>query len=435
MSATVPLVGRHGRGRRAELPNDGRPSLTGDDLGRLVRERFPVLARTVHGHPLTYLDSAATSLKPSAVIEAQADHYRAHDGSAHRGLHALADEATEAYERTRLRVARWLGTGEPESVVYTRSATAALNLVARGMEHRLRPGDEVVLTEMEHHANLVPWIQLAERAGIVLRHVPMTDDGQLDRTAAEQLIGPRTRILSLIHVSNVLGTVNPVAELSDRARRFGATVVVDAAQSVGHLPVSLSELGADLLVLSAHKCYGPAGLGFLVGRPAALDELEPLEGGGQMIRQVFLDRATYDQLPLRLEAGTPNAAAAAALAPALDLLEELGVEAVHAHEQRVTAYAWDRLAHLGGLRLLGPRDPSRRGSLVAFHDPLVHPHDMATILDQRGVAVRAGHHCAQPLHRRLGLVATTRASFAVYTTFADVDRLVDGIREAREVFA
>jgi cysteine desulfurase/selenocysteine lyase len=288
---------------------------------------------------------------------------------------------------------------------------------------------------MEHHANLVPWIQLAQRSGIVLRHVPTTDQGELDMAAAERLIGPKTRVLSMIHVSNVLGTINPVAELAAEARKVGATVVVDAAQSVGHLPVSLNELGADLLVLSAHKCYGPAGLGFLVGRPDMLEQLEPLEGGGQMIRQVFLDRATWAELPLRLEAGTPNAAAAAAFGSALDLMDELGLEAIHAHEQRVAAYAWQELSALGGLRLLGPADPARRGSLIAFHDPMVHPHDMATILDQRGVAVRAGHHCAQPLHRKLGLAATTRASFGVYSTREDVDRLIDALSYAREVLS
>lgn len=421
------------RAREHEQRSPEPPPLrhAGDEVARAVRAQFPVLHRTVNGRPLVYLDSAATSLKPARVIDAQADHYRAHDGSAHRGLHKLADEATRSYEQCRSRVARWLGAGEPESVVFTRNATAALNLVARGYEHRLRPGDEVVLTDMEHHANLVPWIQLAERAGVVLRHLPSTAEGKLELAALPKLLSPRTRIVSVIHVSNVLGSINPVAEIADAAHRVGARVVVDAAQSAGHLPLRLDALGADLLVLSAHKCYGPAGLGFLVGRPQALEELEPLEGGGQMIREVHLEHASWAEVPLRFEAGTPNVAAAAGFEPALDLMDELGIDRIRSHEQTLVSYAWQRLAAFDGLRLLGPEDPTERGGLIAMHDERVHPHDMATLLDQHGVAVRAGHHCAQPLHRKLGLVATTRASLGVYSTHDDIDALVDAIGFAR----
>jgi cysteine desulfurase/selenocysteine lyase len=403
--------------------------------GAAVRHRFPALQRRIHGQPLVYLDTAATALKPASVIERHAAHSRRHDGSAHRGLHTLADEATGAYELARSRIAGWLGAPRPEAVVFTRNATAALNLVARGIEHQLEPGDEILLTEMEHHANLVPWIQLAERADLTLRHVPLTDSGELDLAALERLLTARTRIVSVAHVSNVLGTVNPVAEIAGAARRVGARVVVDAAQSVGHLPLRVDQLGADLLAFSAHKSYGPAGLGVLVGKPEVLAELEPLEGGGQMISEVFLDRARWAEVPLRFEAGTPNVAAATAFVPAIELLDELGLETVHAHEQLVVAYAWQQLRRLGGLQLLGPAAPAARGSLIAFHDPRVHPHDMATLLDQRGVAVRAGHHCAQPLHRKLGLAATTRASFGVYSTVDDVDALVDAIRFARSFLA
>ncbi len=395
---------------------------------------FPALARRVHGRPLVYLDTAATAQRPEAVIEAEAAFYRSSNANVHRGIHTLAEEATAAYEACRERVARFVDAPGPASVVMTRNATAALNLVARGIEHELEPGDEVLLTEMEHHANLVPWIQLAARRGVVLRHVRVTGDGHLDPDDLEAKLGPRTRIVGLVHVSNVLGTVNPVAEIAALAHERGALVVVDAAQSVGHMPVSFRELGADLMAFSAHKCYGPMGLGFLIGTPEALARLEPMEGGGEMILEVHLDRATWAEVPHRFEAGTPNVAAAAAFPAALDLLESIGLDRVRAHEVELTAHALERLGELEGLVVFGPRDPSARGGLVSFHDPRVHPHDMATVLDQRGVAVRAGHHCAQPLHRRLGVVATTRASFGIYSRREDVEALVEAIRYARRYF-
>jgi cysteine desulfurase/selenocysteine lyase len=287
---------------------------------------------------------------------------------------------------------------------------------------------------MEHHANLVPWLMLAARRGVVLRYVPITAAGELDLATLPRVLSPRTRVVALTHVSNVLGTINPVAEIAAAARARGALVVVDAAQSVGHLPVDLVETGADLLAFSAHKAYGPLGLGFLVGRPEILAELEPLEGGGEMIDRVEWDRVTFAEPPLKFEAGTPNVAAAAAFPPALDLLQELGAARVREHERDLTAYAWERLGEIPGLVRFGPADPERRGGLISFHDPQVHPHDLATLLDQRGIAVRAGHHCAQPLHRRLGVVATTRASFGVYTRQADIDALVEGIAFARSYF-
>jgi len=288
---------------------------------------------------------------------------------------------------------------------------------------------------MEHHANLVPWIQLARRRGVVLRHVPVTaPGGELDLAALAGLLGPRTRIVSLVHVSNVVGTINPIAEIAAKAHAVGALVVVDAAQSVGHLRVDFQALGADLLAFSAHKVYGPMGLGFLVGRRAVLERMEPYEGGGEMIHHVFLDRATWADVPHRFEAGTPNVAAAAAFPPALDLLDGLRLDAVRAHEEDLVAYALERLGALEGLVVYGPPDPARRGGLVTFHDPHVHPHDLSTVLDSLGIAVRAGHHCAQPLHRRLGVVATTRASFGVYSRREDVDALVTGLGQARAYF-
>lgn len=401
----------------------------------LLRERFPALRREVAGHPLVYLDSAATAQKPEAVIAAEARYYRESNANVHRGLHTLAEEATAAYEACRARVAAWVGAARPADVVITRNATAALNLAARGWEQLLQPGDEVLLTEMEHHANLVPWLMLARRRAVTVRYLPLTPDGRLDLDQLPALLGPRTKIVALTAVSNVLGTINPVAEIADAARRRGALVVVDAAQAVGHLPVDFAALGADLLAFSAHKVYGPMGLGFLVGRAEVLARLEPVEGGGEMIERVEWDAVTWADVPLRFEAGTPNVAAAAAFPPALDLLDELGVDRVRRHERDLTGYAWERLAGVPGLRLFGPADPDRRGGLVSFHDPRVHPHDMATLLDQRGIAVRAGHHCAQPLHRRLGVVATTRASFGLYSSHDEVDALIDGIAFARSVFA
>jgi len=400
-----------------------------------LREAFPIFNRTINDRPLVYLDSAATSQKPASVIEAEAHYYQTSNANVHRGLHTLANEATETYEQCRIRVSEWLGAPRPESVVITRGATAALNLAARGLEHRLQAGDEIVLTEMEHHANHVPWQQVARRTGAVLRFLPLTADGQLDLGGLSEILGARTKIVALTHVSNVLGTINPVPQIAEAAHAHGALVVVDAAQSVGHLPVSFVELGADLLAFSAHKCYGPLGLGFLIGTEQALHQLEPLESGGEMIETVQWETATWADIPFRFEAGTPNIAGAAAFPAAITMLDSIGLENVREHERELLAYAWQRLSSLSDLVLLGPADPRRRGGLVCFHDPHVHPHDLATVLDECGVAVRAGHHCAQPLHRRLGYVATSRASFGVYSRQSDVDALVEGLSYARKVFA
>ncbi len=398
------------------------------------RGRFPALARVVDGHPLVYLDSAATSLRPAEVIDAGCQFCREHDGNPHRGLHTLSTEATWAYEATRQLVATWLHAPSPESVVYTRNATAALNLVARGIAHELSPGDEVVLTEMEHHANLVPWITLAKKRGIILRYIPIDENGELRLTTLETLITPRCRVVSAVHVSNVLGTINPVRLLADAAHKVGALMVVDAAQSVGHMTFDFEATGADLAAFSAHKCYGPTGLGFLIGKPEALERLEPLETGGDMIEYVTYDDATWAPIPRRFEAGTPNASAAVAFARAIEFLRARGGESLREHDLGLVTYALERLMSVPGMKILGPVEPEKRGGLVAFVDALVHPHDLATILDEAGVAVRAGHHCAQPLHRRLGLVASARASFGVYSDKSDVDALMDGIHAARKVF-
>ena len=401
---------------------------------RALARRFPILAREVNGHRLVYLDNAATAQKPASVIAALERYYTQSNANVHRGVHTLAEEATAAYEGCRARVARFVNAPDERGVVILRNATEAINLVARSWGARLGAGDEVLLTAMEHHSNLVPWIMLARERGVVLRHVPITDDGELDMTAFAALLSPRTRIVSLTAMSNVLGTITPVAEIVAAAHRVGAVVLIDGAQSVPHMPVDFAALGIDFLAFSGHKAYGPTGVGFLVGKPELLDVMEPVLGGGEMIREVRLDFASWNDVPHRFEAGTPNIADAAAFPAALDLLEEVGMEAVRAHEVELVGYALERLSALGWLQLHGPLDPTHRSGLVSFYDADIHPHDLAQILDTYGVAVRAGHHCAQPLMRRLGVPATARASFGVYTEHDDVDALVDGLVAARRYF-
>jgi cysteine desulfurase/selenocysteine lyase len=399
-----------------------------------IRRDFPILERQVHGRRLVYVDNAATTQKPTVVLEALERYYRRSNANVHRGIHVLAEEATAAYEAVRLDVARFIGGVDPRGVIFTRNATEALNLVARSWGSRLTAGDEVLLTEMEHHSNLVPWIQLAQSRGVILRHIPITAAGELDRGRLEQLLGPRTKIVALTHVSNVLGTINPVAEIAARAHQTGAVVVVDGAQGVPHLPVDFNALGCDFLAFSAHKMMGPTGVGVLIGKPELLERMEPFLGGGEMIREVHLDHATWNEIPHKFEAGTPNIADVVAFGAAIRYLEKLGMEAVRAHERQLTGYALERMKTLGFLRIYGPLDPDRRGGVVTFNDPEIHPHDLSTILDQFGVAIRAGHHCAQPLMRRLDAVATARASFYVYNAEDDVDALIDGLQAARRYF-
>ncbi len=399
-----------------------------------LRARFPILERLVHGHRLVYLDNAATTQKPAAVLDALRAYYSDSNANVHRGVHTLAEEATALYEACRERTARFVGAREARGVVIVRNTTEAINLVARSGGATLAAGDEVLLSEMEHHSNLVPWIMLARERGVALRHVPITADGRLDTAAFASLLSPRTRIVALTAMSNVLGTITPIAQIAEAAHRAGAVVVVDGAQSVPHLPVRFDELGIDFLAFSAHKMYGPTGIGFLVAKPELLERMEPVAGGGEMIREVRLDWASWNDVPHKFEAGTPNIADAAAFPAALDLLEEVGMAAVRAHERELVAYALDRLRALGWLEIHGPLDPDARGGLVSFADPEIHPHDLAQVLDTRGIAVRAGHHCAQPLMRRLGVPATARASFGVYNDRDDVDALVDGLIAARKYF-
>jgi cysteine desulfurase/selenocysteine lyase len=404
-------------------------------LGPHVRDDFPLLQRQIDGRRLVYLDSAATSQKPRAVLDALLRYYEEFNANVHRGIYRIAEEATAAYEASRATVAAFLGAARPEEVVFTRGTTEALNLVAATWGRtRVGPGDEIVLTEMEHHSNIVPWQLLAAERGARLRYVPVTDEGRLDLEAFDRLLSPRTRIVAVTHQSNVLGTVNPVPHIAERAHAAGAVVVVDAAQSVPHQPVDVRALGADFLAFSGHKMLGPTGTGGLWARYELLEAMPPYHGGGEMIAVVEPDRSTYKAPPHKFEAGTPNIADSIALGAAVDYLRGVGLEAVAAHERALTAYALERLREVPGLRVLGPLDLRDRGGAISFTMDVAHPHDIAQVLDGEGIAVRAGHHCAQLLHRRFGVAASARASLHLYNTTDDIDALVAALYLVRRVF-
>ncbi|AZQ33534.1 cysteine desulfurase [Streptomyces cyaneochromogenes] len=401
-----------------------------------LRKDFPILGRTMDsGARLVYLDSGATTQKPLQVLDAERDFYLTHNAAVHRGAHQLAGEATEAYENARRTIARFVGADEDE-VVFTKNTTEGINLVAYalGNARRIGPGDRIVVTEMEHHANLVPWQQLAERTGATLDWFGLTDEGRLDLSRADELIDERTKVVAVTHQSNVLGTVNPVRELADRAHAFGALVVVDGAQSVPHRPVDVRELGADLLAFSGHKMLGPNGIGVLWGRRELLAELPPFLTGGSMVEIVEMDRTTFLPPPQRFEAGVPMTSQTVGLAAAVQYLEALGMAEVAAHEDQLTARALQLLGELPGVHIVGPSALTERGSAVSFTVDGVHPHDVGQVLDERGIAVRVGHHCARPIVRRYGIPATTRATFYVYNTEAEVDALVEGVRAAQAYF-
>jgi cysteine desulfurase/selenocysteine lyase len=400
-----------------------------------VRRDFPILERRVHGKALVYLDSAATSQKPRAVIDAVARFYSESNANIHRGVHTLAEEATALYDRSRARVARFIGAPTPRSIVFTRNTTEAINLVAYAWaRRRLRPGDEVLVSQLEHHSNLVPWHLVAEETGARVRALTVGDDGELDLAGLDAALGPRTRLVAVTAMSNVLGTFPPVAEIVRRAHAAGAMVLLDGAQLVPHAAVDVVALGCDFMAFSAHKMLGPMGVGVLFGRLERLEEMGPFLGGGDMIREVFEDRSSYAEVPTRFEAGTPNVADVVGFEAAIDYLERLGMDAVRAHERQLTALALRRLAEQPDVTIHGPRDAARRGGVVSFALGDIHPHDVGTIVDREGVAIRVGHHCAQPLMRRLGVAATCRASFYVYTTEAEVERLVDALEAVRSVF-
>ncbi len=396
-------------------------------IEKRIRDDFPLLRRTVGGKPLVYLDSAATSLKPEAVIEAEAAFYREVGANVRRGVYELGAEATERYESARAKVAALLGA-QADEVVFTRGTTEALNLAAWALgETIVEPGDEVLVTEMDHHANLLPWQELVRRKRARLSAIAVTAEGDLDLEDFRRKLSPRTRVVALPHVSNVLGTINPVPEVAAAAHEAGAVVVLDGAQSVPHMPVDVRELGADLLAFSGHKALGPTGIGVLWGKAELLRELPPLIVGGEMVREVWLTWARYDDPPARFEGGTPPIAQAVGLGAAVDYLQAIGMEEVRGHGERLTALALEGLLARPGVTVYGPKEASRRGALVALNLRGIHPHDVATLLDRQGIAIRAGHHCAQPLHRRLGIPASCRVSFHVYNTEDEVAQLLTAV--------
>ncbi len=398
-----------------------------------VRKDFPILERRVGEKRLVYLDNAATSQKPRRVLDALGEYYEVHNANIHRAVHRLAEEATAAYEEAREKVASFLGAPDVRSLVFTRGTTESTNLVAYAWGRKnLREGDEVVLTETEHHSNLVPW-QLAARAtGAKLRFIPILEDGTLDMEAAERLIGSRTKLVGCIHASNVLGTINPIEELAELAHGVGALMLVDGAQSAPHMPVDVGASGCDFFACSGHKMLGPTGVGVLWGKPEVLEEMDPFLGGGEMIREVHLDHATWNDLPYKFEAGTMNIAQAIGLGAAIDYLNDVGMENIREHERRLGEYAYDKIREVEGGTVYGPEEG--RTGLVSFSLPDVHPHDLSQILDEAGIAIRSGNHCAQPLMRRLGVAATSRASFYLYNTEEEVDALVGALKRAREFF-
>ncbi len=401
-----------------------------------TRDDFPLLRPKADGKTLIYLDSAATSQKPQQVLDAISEYYRSYNANVHRGIYWLAEEATARYEEARANLASFLGAAGSEEIVFTRGTTEAINLVAAAWGRaNIGAGDEILLTEMEHHSNIVPWQMLAAERGAVLRYVPVTDEGRLDLDAFERLLEDRPKLVGLTHQSNVLGTINPIRRIADRAHQAGALVLVDAAQSVPHQSVDVGALGADFLAFSGHKMLGPMGIGGLWARYSLLEAMPPYHGGGEMIMSVGLDRSTYKAPPHRFEAGTPNVAGAIGLGAAVDYMRKTGMDAISAHERDLIDYALGRLSEVPGLVIYGPKTAADRGGAIAFTLEGVHPHDIAQVLDGEGIAVRAGHHCAEPLHRRFGIPASARASFHLYSLRSDVDALVAGLIKVHRLFA
>lgn len=405
-------------------------------LSPRIREEFPILAPRPDGRRLVYLDSAATSQKPRRVLDALLRYYESYNANVHRGIYRIAEQATAAYEESRAKVARFIGASRPDEVVFTRGTTEAINLVAYTWGRQtIRAGDEILLTDLEHHSNIVPWQMLAAERDARLRFVPFDDQGLLRLDEFDRLLTERTKLVAVAHQSNVLGTINPIRELAAKAHAVGARILMDGAQSVPHMPVDVQALGADFYAFSAHKMCGPTGAGALWARYDLLEAMPPFHGGGEMIMLVYRERSTYKDPPHKFEAGTPNIADCIVWGEAVDYLTGIGMEAIREHEVRLTAYALRRLAEIPGLRVFGPESPQRRGGAIAFELDVAHPHDVAQVLDQDGIAVRAGHHCAQVLHRALGISATTRASLYLYNTEADVDALVTGLLGVRRLFS
>jgi cysteine desulfurase/selenocysteine lyase len=401
-----------------------------------IRADFPILSRKINGQELVYLDNAATSQKPKQVIQALTDYYEQTNANVHRGVHTLSIEATDGYELARTKVAKFINAPRPEEVIWTRNTSESLNLVAATWaDSNIGESDNIVITAMEHHSNIVPWQQLAAKKNAELRYLPAGADGLLDVSDVDTIIDCRTKLVAATHMSNVLGTINPIAMLAERVHAVGGVILVDAAQSVPHMPVDVQELDADFLCFSAHKMLGPTGIGVLYGKYDLLDEMPPFMFGGDMILEVTYEDATWNDLPYKFEAGTPNIADAIATGAAVDYLSELGMDNVWEHEQELTAYAMDQMSSLDNLRILGPQDPALRGGVISFIHETIHPHDLGTALDQQGIAIRTGHHCAMPLIRSFDVVAAARASFYIYNTKSEVDALVNGISETEGYFS
>jgi cysteine desulfurase/selenocysteine lyase len=398
-----------------------------------IRKDFPILHQEVHGRPLVYLDSAATSQKPQVVLDALAEYYARDNANVHRGVHQLSERATEAYEGARARIQRFLNAAHPREIVFVRGTTEGINLVAQTYGRRtVGPGDEVIITALEHHSNIVPWQMLCEETGATLRVVPIDDAGEVDLDAYERLLGERTRLVAVAHVSNALGTIVPVKRMIEAAHHHGIAVLVDGAQAAPHMRVDVRDLDCDFYTFSGHKTYGPTGIGVLYGKTALLETMPPYQGGGDMIKSVSFEKTVYNDLPYKFEAGTPNIAGAIGLGVALEYLEGLGLDRVAAHEHALLVHGTERLSALPGLRLVGTA--REKASVLSFLVDGVHAHDVGSILDREGIAVRTGHHCAMPVMTRFGIAATTRASLGVYNTREDIDALVEGLAKVREIF-
>ena len=402
-----------------------------------IREDFPILSRKIHGKPLVYLDNAATTQKPSQVIDSLVNYYENFNANVHRGVHSLSMEATDMFEQARVKVSDFINAETSDTLIWTRNASESLNIVAHSWARtHIGEGDEILLTPMEHHSNLVPWQELARIKGANIRFIPMTEDGLLNLEDIESLINEKTRLVSVVHMSNALGTINPVKELGQMAHSVDAKFLVDGAQSVPHMPTDVQDMDCDFLAFSGHKMMGPTGIGGLYVKMDTLETMEPFMTGGEMVLEVTYEKASWADLPMKFEAGTPNIADAVALGAAVDYLENLGMDNVHQYEQELTSYALEKFSEVEalGIDLFGPRDTNNRGGILSFTTAEVHPHDLGTILDRMGIAVRTGHHCAMPLIRSLGVAATARASFYIYNTIEEIDALIEGITEALRYF-
>ncbi len=400
-----------------------------------IRKDFPVLSKQVYGKPLIWMDSAATSQKPRAVIQTLVDYYEGFNANVHRGVHALSTESTAKFEQARAKVAKFINAKSVESIIWTRNTTESINLVARTWaEINIQEGDEIVLSPMEHHSNLVPWQRIAREKKASLRFLEMKPNGTLDLTNIDTVFSSKTKLLTITHESNSIGTINPVAQLIEKARSVGAKILLDGAQSVPHMPVDVGQLDCDFLAFSGHKMLGPTGIGVLYAKSEILEDMEPLFMGGEMVLEVTYDAASWNDLPMKFEAGTPNIADAIALGTAIDYLDAIGMKNIREHEINMTNYALEKFSALNDIQVFGPLSPELRGGIISFHTPDVHPHDLGTILDREGIAIRTGHHCTMPLVRSLGVAATARASFYLYNSTDEIDILVEALEQAVRYF-